>query len=342
MWCTCWKGCHVWCAPRHRSWFSVISLYTAEITAIAHRHSIGAHSYSDETQLHIQRKAEDLESSILYLELDEINCWMSANLLKLKRDKTSFISLDIRQQHEVKGNPSPLTVCIYRQEVTPKTMSPAWTWNSTTQWSFPRISSISPVGAFTIFIRCVLCVTRYSPMRQNTSQCVYNKSNRLLQQCCQSGRNDLSSPATVSTEYSGATYRKEAKVRHDYNNHPWCGPLATESTKNLICDHVYKAMHHTVPVYLTELCIPVSTVHGDLDVAANKGATCDRRSITVSGGTAWNALSLSTREQSLSSDSFAVVSRQNCLIKLIMLVSWESKTSPRCLRDSSYYTFSDL
>ena len=39
-------------------------LYTAEVTAIAHRHVVGAHSYADDTQLHIHRKAEDLESSI--------------------------------------------------------------------------------------------------------------------------------------------------------------------------------------------------------------------------------------------------------------------------------------
>ena len=39
-------------------------LYTAEVTAIAHRHSVDVHSYADNTQLHIQRKADDLESSI--------------------------------------------------------------------------------------------------------------------------------------------------------------------------------------------------------------------------------------------------------------------------------------
>ena len=68
-------------------------------------------------------------------------------------------------------------------------------------------------------------------------------------------------------------------------------------------------LHHTAPVYLTELCVPVSihqcrdhlrsATHGDLSVAANKGATYGRRSFAVSSPTTWNALSLSIGEQSL-------------------------------------------
>ena len=77
-----------------------------------------------------------------------------------------------------------------------------------------------------------------------------------------------------------------------------------------LCDLVYIAVHHTAPVYLTELCVPVSihqdranlrsATHRDLNVAANKGTTYGRRSFAVSGPTTWNELSLSIREQSLS------------------------------------------
>ena len=77
-----------------------------------------------------------------------------------------------------------------------------------------------------------------------------------------------------------------------------------------VCDLVYKAVHHSAPVYPTELCVPVSihqgranlrsATHGDWNSAANKGTTYGRRSFAVSGPTTWNMLSLSTREQSLS------------------------------------------
>ena len=62
-----------------------------------------------------------------------------------------------------------------------------------------------------------------------------------------------------------------------------------------LCDLVYKAMHHTALVYLTELCVPVtihqghanrrSATHGDLSVVANKGTTYGRWSFAVSGYT---------------------------------------------------------
>ena len=73
----------------------LVLLYTAEVTAIVHRHSLGAHSYADDAQLHIHRKAEDLESWIPHLVtcIDEINCWMPANRLKLNTNKTQFILL---------------------------------------------------------------------------------------------------------------------------------------------------------------------------------------------------------------------------------------------------------
>ena len=71
----------------------LIILYNVEATAIAHRHNIDAHSYSDYTQLLINRKVEEMESSTPHLVkcIDEINCWMSANRLKLNTDKTQLI-----------------------------------------------------------------------------------------------------------------------------------------------------------------------------------------------------------------------------------------------------------
>ena len=59
-----------------------------------------------------------------------------------------------------------------------------------------------------------------------------------------------------------------------------------------LCDLVYKAMQHTAPVYLTELCVPLSihqgranlrsATHGDLNLVANKGTTYVRQSFAVS------------------------------------------------------------
>ena len=72
--------CRVWYATKERSGSCVNYLYNAEATAIAHRQNIDAHSYSDDTQLHINRKVKEMESSTSHLVtcINEINCWMSA------------------------------------------------------------------------------------------------------------------------------------------------------------------------------------------------------------------------------------------------------------------------
>ena len=63
---------------------------------------------------------------------------------------------------------------------------------------------------------------------------------------------------------------------------------------------------YTAPVYLTELCVPVSihqgranhrsATHGYLSVAANKGTTYDRRNFAVSGPKTWKALLQSSQD----------------------------------------------
>ena len=77
-------------------------LYTTEVTAIA--------SCVDDTQLHIHRMVEDLQSSIPYLVtcIDEINCMMSANYLKLNTDKTPFCWVPDSSSSKWNANSTPL------------------------------------------------------------------------------------------------------------------------------------------------------------------------------------------------------------------------------------------
>lgn len=57
--------------------------------------TVGVHSYANDKPLHFHRKIEDLESSILHFVscVDEINCWMSDNCLKLNMDKAQVLVL---------------------------------------------------------------------------------------------------------------------------------------------------------------------------------------------------------------------------------------------------------
>ena len=70
-------------------------LYTADVATIAHGHGVSVHCYAVDTQLYASRSAvNDLTTATQLLRcIDDIDCWMSSNRLKLNADKTQFIWL---------------------------------------------------------------------------------------------------------------------------------------------------------------------------------------------------------------------------------------------------------
>ena len=70
-------------------------LYTADVATIAHGYSVSVHCYADDTQLNASCSAVDgLTTTTQLLRcIDDIDCWMSSNRLKLNADKIQFIWL---------------------------------------------------------------------------------------------------------------------------------------------------------------------------------------------------------------------------------------------------------
>ena len=72
---------------------------------------------------------------------------------------------------------------------------------------------------------------------------------------------------------------------------------------------IYKCLHQAAPLYLTEMCVPVSAtqrrhglrsaVRGDLEVPRCNLARYGQRSFYVSGPSLWNSLPLTVRDSSL-------------------------------------------
>jgi len=77
-------------------------LYCADVTYIAHRHGVHAHSYADDTQLyiHCNCNAADCatEAERLTACIEELDNWMTSNRLKLNSGKTQIIWIGTRQQ----------------------------------------------------------------------------------------------------------------------------------------------------------------------------------------------------------------------------------------------------
>ena len=80
------------CAPA-ALWFYLFLIYCADVIAVASRYGLGVYSYFN---------ADPAETGVTVLQLvtcvEEISQWMSANRLKLNKDKTQFIWLGARLQ----------------------------------------------------------------------------------------------------------------------------------------------------------------------------------------------------------------------------------------------------
>ena len=81
-----------------------------------------------------------------------------------------------------------------------------------------------------------------------------------------------------------------------------------------MCVLVYKCLHQSAPIYLSELCIPVaasaershlrSAVHGNLIISYCRTKRYGQRSFAFSGPAVWNSLPLTVRDPSLSLTQF--------------------------------------
>ena len=81
----------------------LFTMYTAPIGNICRNNHVEFHLYADDTQLYLSFKPSKLNSKldcITRIEncINEINVWMTQNLLKLNSDKTEFILFGTRHQ----------------------------------------------------------------------------------------------------------------------------------------------------------------------------------------------------------------------------------------------------
>ena len=68
-------------------------LYCADVTNIAERHGVTAHSYADDTQLYVNTKTQQCatEATRLTSCIAELDSWMTSNRLRLNSDKTVYL-----------------------------------------------------------------------------------------------------------------------------------------------------------------------------------------------------------------------------------------------------------
>ena len=81
-----------------------------------------------------------------------------------------------------------------------------------------------------------------------------------------------------------------------------------------LCSVVYRCLHNMAPVYLRDLCMPISLLEGrshlrsaaagDLRIPSAKTVTIGRRGFSVAGPAAWNNLSTTLKDHTLTFTAF--------------------------------------
>ena len=71
-------------------------LYMADVTQIVMMHGISFHSYSDDSELYLHAKTDEIALTLPRVAscIDAIDRWMSSNRLKLNSDKTHHTRLE--------------------------------------------------------------------------------------------------------------------------------------------------------------------------------------------------------------------------------------------------------
>ena len=75
-------------------------LYTAELLDIIKKEDMKAHSYADDTQVHLSTGASNARTAVRRFVscTEKIESWMSCNRLKMNAEKTQVIWIGSRQQ----------------------------------------------------------------------------------------------------------------------------------------------------------------------------------------------------------------------------------------------------
>lgn len=277
-------------------------LYCADVTYIAHRHGVHAHSYADDTQLYVHCNAADcaIEAERLTACIEELDNWMTSNRLKLNADKTQIIWIGTRQQLKkvvdadivLNGHriaPSPTVTCLGVN------IDPELTFASHTK----------RVAARCFYKLRQLRTIRHSLSADNARMLVHALVSTQVDYCnsilYQVAAVHLRPLQSVLNAAARLIVRKQKydhitpTLRDDLH---WL-PVHRRIEYKLIL-FVFKCRHQMAPSYLSMMCAPLSAsdsrrhrnraaAQGDLDVPFSR-ISYGERSFPVSGPTCWNAL----------------------------------------------------
>jgi hypothetical protein len=294
----------------------IFILYYADVIRIASKHGFKAHSYADDLQLYDHAVANNCATLVPRMSacISEINDWMASNRLKLNPTKTEIIwlgsarklkycSLDELSIAGVMLKPSTQVRDLGVQVDSNLSMSAHI--NHLTRTCFYHIRQLRTV-------RKSLTVDTTHALVRALVHSRLDYCNSVLagqpKYCFDKLQSVLRASARLVLRLPGWSNVSEL-IRRQLHWLPF-----PERVQFKLCTLVYKCLHQQAPVYLTEMCVPVSThpgrshlrsaAIGDLLVPPTRTKTIGPHGFFCSGPSAWNKMSTDLKDSTLSLNSF--------------------------------------
>jgi hypothetical protein len=291
-------------------------LYTADVIGIARRHGLGVHSYADDTQMYLHATATALAEQSVNLTscIIEINSWMTSNRLKLNTEKTQFLCAGTRQQlAKVTTNSILLDGASIElsNEVTllgvvvDSELTFALHIKRLVRRCFYQLRQLHTIRHTLTMEAAKTLIHAFVTSRLDYCNSVLSGVASVHLRQLQSVLNAAARLVVRKRKYDHIT----ETLRDDLH---WLPVVQRITYKTSFI--IYKCLHQAAPEYLTQLCIPVSSItgrrhlrsaaHGDLHVPRTILKTYGPRSFAVAGPTVWNTLPHDLRDPQLTVHHF--------------------------------------
>jgi len=294
-------------------------LYTADIAVVAQRHGVAVHSYADDTQLYTSCSAADGSTSAarLLLCIDDIDCWMSSNRLKLNADKTQFMWLGSPQQLRKVGH---IRLTVGGVDLLPLDCVRDLGVTIDSQLTMKQYVDIVARSCF-FQLRQLRSVRRSLPADALhtlvhafvVSICIEDNCNVALYGAAAYVTRRLQTVLHAAARLITGTRLNEHITPTLRDTLHWLPVVQRIDYK--IAMMAFNCIRGTCPAYFRDICCPVATVdararlrsadHGDLIVPRSNGKMYGPRSFRTSAPVTWNKLPVYLRSKDISREQFA-------------------------------------
>ena len=294
-------------------------VYTADLVDIAEKHGVSIHAFADDTQLYLHCRCADTMSAAVQLEqcIADVGCWMSANRLKLNRDKTELLWAGSRHSLSQQGRCRPV-LQLGSDTVTACDHVRLLGVTLSSDLSLDR--HVSTVSASCFYWLRQLRRSRRSLDAESAATLVHafvasrvDYCNALLAYAPKVTTDKLQRVLNAAARVVSGTKKFDRGLSQLLHTELHWLDVPERVTYKLGV-MMYSCLHGQAPQYLLDFCQPASDVASRrhlrsagrrlLDVPRQQRSTFARRAFSVAGPSVWNSLPDYLRDPAVGRDTF--------------------------------------